>query len=132
MQQLEESAHHVHEHGMIHTSFGKFQIPITEVIPRKTVQTLTNFAEAILLEPFCNFNNQALTHWSLAAIERQNPGTLPALFNPDGDPGETLELAETEGEMIDAIERLRQAVVSGFKGVVPLVDYLCAALELEF
>ncbi|GAB2654003.1 DUF2461 domain-containing protein [Arenimonas aestuarii] len=28
--------------------------------------------------------------------------------------------------------RLRQAVVSGFKGVVPLVDYLCAALELEF
>lgn len=28
--------------------------------------------------------------------------------------------------------RLRQAVVSGFKGVSPLVDYLCAALELEF
>ena len=28
--------------------------------------------------------------------------------------------------------RLRQAVVSGFKGVAPLVDYLCAALELEF
>lgn len=28
--------------------------------------------------------------------------------------------------------RLRQAVVSGFKGVAPLVDYLCAALDLEF
>lgn len=28
--------------------------------------------------------------------------------------------------------KLRQAVVSGFKGVAPLVDYLCAALELEF
>ncbi|HEX5693179.1 MAG TPA: TIGR02453 family protein, partial [Arenimonas sp.] len=28
--------------------------------------------------------------------------------------------------------RLRQAVVSGFKGAAPLVDYLCAALELEF
>jgi uncharacterized protein (TIGR02453 family) len=28
--------------------------------------------------------------------------------------------------------RLRQAVASGFKGVAPLVDYLCAALELEF
>lgn len=28
--------------------------------------------------------------------------------------------------------RLRQAVVSGFKGVAPLVDYLCAGLELEF
>ena len=28
--------------------------------------------------------------------------------------------------------RLRQSVVAGFKGLVPLVDYLCAALDLEF
>lgn len=28
--------------------------------------------------------------------------------------------------------RLRQAVVAGFTGLVPLMDYLCAALDLEF
>ncbi|MFK7754542.1 MAG: hypothetical protein AB8B51_18585 [Sedimentitalea sp.] len=57
-----------------------------------------------------DFNNTALTHWSLAAIDRANPGEHPAIFSPDGDPSETLELAEDESEMIIAIERLRQAV----------------------
>lgn len=57
-----------------------------------------------------DFHNQALAHWSLAAIERENPGDLPAIFHPDGDPDETLELAEGETEMIAALERLRLAV----------------------
>ena len=57
-----------------------------------------------------DFNDQALTHWSLAALERQNPGTIPAVFNPDGDPGETLELAESEATMIEAIDRLQRAI----------------------
>ena len=57
-----------------------------------------------------DFHNQALAHWSLAAIERENPGNLPAIFHPDGDPDETLELAEGETEMIAALERLRLAV----------------------
>lgn len=57
-----------------------------------------------------DFNNQALTHWSLAAICRLNPGERPALFHPDGDPNETLEISDSEGEMIEAIERLRKAV----------------------
>lgn len=55
-------------------------------------------------------SNKALTHWSLAAVTRLNPGQRPAIFAPDGDPGETLELAETEAEMIAAIEKLRTAV----------------------
>ena len=55
-------------------------------------------------------NDKALTHWSLAAVERVNPGVLPAIYYPDGDPGETLELADSEDAMIDAIERLRQAI----------------------
>ncbi|MEM8729644.1 MAG: hypothetical protein AAGF79_06955 [Pseudomonadota bacterium] len=57
-----------------------------------------------------DINDQALTHWSLAAVLRQNPGERPAIFYPDGDPGETLELAETETEMIEAIETLRKAI----------------------
>jgi len=55
-------------------------------------------------------NDKALTHWSLAAVERVNPGVLPAIYYPDGDPGETLELSDSEDAMIDAIERLRQAI----------------------
>ncbi len=55
-------------------------------------------------------NNTALTHWSLAAVRRINPGQRPAIYNPDGDPGETLELDEGEASMIDAIETLRQAI----------------------
>ncbi len=55
-------------------------------------------------------NGTALTHWSLAAVERNDPEQLPAIFNPDGDPGETLELAASETEMIDAIETLRTAI----------------------
>ena len=51
-----------------------------------------------------------LTHWSLAAIQRANPGKLPAIYHPDGDPGETLELSAGEEQMIAAIEKLRAAV----------------------
>ena len=56
---------------------------------------------------------QPLTHWSLAAVERANPGMLPATYHPDGDPDETLELGEDEAEMIGAIEELRQAINRG-------------------
>ena len=55
-------------------------------------------------------NDRPLAHWSLAAIERANPGQFPALFHPDGDPGETLEIAEDETTMLDAIERVRTAI----------------------
>ncbi|WP_299676552.1 hypothetical protein [uncultured Roseobacter sp.] len=54
--------------------------------------------------------DRPLTHWSLAALQRANPGMHPALYFPEGDPGETLELAEGETQMIEAIETLRRAV----------------------
>lgn len=57
-----------------------------------------------------DLKDQAIAHWSLAAVDRANPGARPAVFHPDGDPGETLELPESEGDMIDAIEELRRAV----------------------
>jgi len=55
-------------------------------------------------------NNAPLTHWSLAAIERQNSG-LPVIYAPVGDPGETIELSGDQTEMIEAIETLRKAVL---------------------
>jgi hypothetical protein len=58
-----------------------------------------------------DLNDKAITHWSLAAIERGAGATGgSALFHPDGDPVETLELGADEAEMIDAIETLRSAV----------------------
>ena len=57
-----------------------------------------------------DMNDTAITHWSLAAIERANPDALPAVFHPDGDAGETLELSENEHEMIEAIESLRKVI----------------------
>lgn len=55
-------------------------------------------------------NDTALAHWSIAAILRKNPGQFPAVFYPDGDPGEEIELPEDEAEMVDAIDTLRRAV----------------------
>lgn len=49
-----------------------------------------------------------LTHWSLPAIERINPGKRPALFEPGSGAGETLEIEDDM--MIDAIEEVRRAI----------------------
>lgn len=57
-----------------------------------------------------DLQDRVLTHWSLAAVMRANKGERPAVYHPDGDPGETLELAENETEMIAAIERLRTVI----------------------
>lgn len=57
-----------------------------------------------------DMQDRALTHWSIPAVSRANPGQTPAIFHPDGDPGETLELNADEAEMIAAIEKLRSVV----------------------
>ncbi|WP_420012905.1 hypothetical protein [Tateyamaria sp.] len=57
-----------------------------------------------------DLNDTALTHWSLAAIERAPSEGTGATFFPDGDPDETLDLDAAEAEMITAIDTLRKAV----------------------
>jgi len=57
-----------------------------------------------------DIRDRVQAHWSLAAIARANPGAAPAIYHPDGDPGETLEIAEGEDEMLAAIETLRGAI----------------------
>ncbi|MDE4175486.1 hypothetical protein PXK01_15090 [Phaeobacter sp. PT47_59] len=57
-----------------------------------------------------DMNDRPLAHWSLAAVERANPGQFPAIFHPDGDPGETLEISEDEVTMLEAIDRVRAAI----------------------
>ncbi|MEP1765473.1 MAG: hypothetical protein ABJJ53_02280 [Sulfitobacter sp.] len=57
-----------------------------------------------------DMNDQAITHWSLAAVARSSKDTGSAVFHPDGDTGETLELPDQETEMIEAIDTLRKAI----------------------
>lgn len=53
-------------------------------------------------------NETPLSHWSLPAVERLNPGQRPALYAPDGNGEETLEIADPD--MIEAISRVQRAV----------------------
>ena len=54
-----------------------------------------------------DMQGRPLTHWSLAAIARSNPGKFPAIYHPDGDDGERLEFAKSEQSVISDIEKLR-------------------------
>lgn len=66
------------------------------------------FGEATLV--LSSLSDQgALSHWSLAAVQRRNPGQSPAVFAPGDDAGaETLELDDPA--MIEAIETVRAAM----------------------
>lgn len=59
-------------------------------------------------------NGTALTHWSLPAVVRANPGETPAVFGPGPEPSETLELQDEE--MIAAIDRVLAALRRGSRG----------------
>lgn len=49
-----------------------------------------------------------LSHWSLPAVVRLNPGVLPALYGPDAGGAETLEIDDPD--MITALETVRNAM----------------------
>lgn len=60
-----------------------------------------------------DLQDRPLAHWSLPAVERANPGERPAIYHPDGDPDETLEISDEDAQMIEAIEKLRRAIRRG-------------------
>jgi len=53
-------------------------------------------------------NDTALAHWSLPAIQRLNPKERPAIYSPDSDAVETLEISDDT--MIGAIEKIRAEI----------------------
>lgn len=57
-----------------------------------------------------DMKDRVLAHWSIPAIARENPGIMPAIYHPDGDPNETLEFGDESDVMVEAIEKLRKAV----------------------
>ncbi len=69
---------------------------------------IVSIGEATLV--ITDLQDRPLAHWSIGALARANPEGLPALYYPDGDPGETLELTGEEAEMIQALEKLRRSV----------------------
>ena len=52
--------------------------------------------------------NRPLTHWSMPAMRRTNPGQMPAIYTPDAAGAETLELSDDL--MIGAIEKVLRSV----------------------
>ncbi len=68
---------------------------------------------------------RAIAHWSLPAIQRLNPGTRPALYAPDRDAVETLEIEDAL--MIDAIEEVRKALLAAQPHPGRVRGYLTAA-----
>lgn len=71
-------------------------------------EVVVSVGDATLI--ICDTRDNALAHWSLAAIKRTNPDNNPAIYHPDGDPGETLELDADAKDMIAAIEKLHRAI----------------------
>lgn len=49
--------------------------------------------------------DKPITHWSLAAVRRVNPGGRPAVYSPGADATETVEIDDET--MVEAIDRVR-------------------------
>lgn len=56
-------------------------------------------------------NGAVLSHWSLPAITRQNPGKTPAIYTTGDEIPETLELSDAE--MTEAIDKVLKAIRRG-------------------
>lgn len=94
------------------TALKKYQKLESPGLWRETPQAqrrevIVNFGEAslTLADPR---TETALSHWSLPAVERMNPGETPALYTPGSDALESLEIDDRD--MIAALETVRGAL----------------------
>ncbi len=69
-------------------------------------EVVVSFGHATLV--ISDSTDRPLAHWSLPAVRRENQGQRPAIYAPDEDADETLEIADEA--MIEAIERVRAAL----------------------
>lgn len=67
---------------------------------------IVSFGDATLV--MTDMKGTALAHWSLPAIQRLNGSHMPALYSPDEEAEETLEIGDSD--MVDALERVRRTV----------------------
>lgn len=83
-----------------------------------------SFGDATLV--IADGTGRPLAHWSLPALIRQNPDDLPAIYAPDEDASEILEIADTT--MIEAIEEVRKALARSRPHPGKLRHWLTAGL----
>lgn len=69
-------------------------------------EVIVSLGDATLM--ISSLSETALSHWSLPAVKRLNPGKIPAFYAPASDADELLEISEPD--MIDAIERVLGAI----------------------
>ena len=69
-------------------------------------EVMVSLGDATLV--ITSLSDRPLSHWSLPAIARLNPGRKPAIYAPGATADEVLEIADSD--MIDAIEKLRGAI----------------------
>ncbi|MFT4717510.1 MAG: hypothetical protein ACI861_001109 [Paracoccaceae bacterium] len=69
-------------------------------------EVYVNFGDTTLIVR--NQNDEVLSHWSLPAVHRINPGKMPALFSPTDTASETLEIDDIT--FVDAVEKIRAAI----------------------
>jgi hypothetical protein len=70
-------------------------------------EVIVSFGDATLVISDAK-NARALTHWSLPAVLRLNPGERPALFTPGPDAGEELEIDDET--LIEAIAKVHTII----------------------
>ena len=70
------------------------------------IEVSVSFGDATLV--ILDGAGRPLSHWSLPAVVRLDPGGVPALYAPDREASETLEIEDDL--MIAAIDRIRAAV----------------------
>ena len=80
--------------------------PAPGAIPREVT---VSFGNSTLV--LSDASGLPLTHWSLPAVTRLNPEAVPALFAPDQEGTETLEVEDDL--MVSAIETVRLSVAAG-------------------
>jgi len=73
---------------------------------RREVVVAFREATLVLSDPR---SDMALSHWSLPAVTRLNPGETPALYGPASDATETLEIDDPD--MVAALDTVRRALV---------------------
>jgi hypothetical protein len=72
---------------------------------RRDVTVAFREATLVMADPR---SQQPLSHWSLPAVQRMNPGQLPALYSPDAGTSEMLELDDPD--MIAALDTVQNVL----------------------
>ena len=72
---------------------------------RRDVTVAFREATLVLADPS---SEQPLSHWSLPAVQRMNPGEAPALYSPDAGASEMLELDDPD--MIAALDTVQDVL----------------------